>query len=90
MNTLGVQTIGHEVPNNKEWIKFDEKWQVTKIPDIKTPLDDCMISLPKAHFMNQLLDDKDSLNTGKATKGCKILFEQYLKEKQLQAPTTAE
>ena len=68
---------------------------MTKIPDIKTPLDDCMISLPKAHyreahFMNQLLDDKDSLNTGKATKGCKILFEQYLKEKQLQAPTTAE
>ena len=38
----------------------------------------------------KLLTEKDSENTQKATKGCRLLFDEYLKEKHIQfCPETA-
>ena len=37
----------------------------------------------------QLLNDKDSENTKKSTKQHRLIFESYLKEKDIRNPTTA-
>ena len=37
----------------------------------------------------QLLNDKDSENTKKSTKQLRLIFESYLKEKNIRNPTTA-
>ena len=37
----------------------------------------------------QLLNDKDSENTKKSTKQHRLIFESYLKEKNIRNPTTA-
>lgn len=38
----------------------------------------------------ELLDDKDSKNTQKSTKACRLVFEAFLQEKSIQSPYTAK
>ena len=62
----------------------------------RTPLRSFFRSTPRGFQTHseqkiaELLTEKDSKNTQKATKGCRLLFDEYLKEKHIHScPETA-